>query len=166
MKIIITGDTHMPRMAKKLPPPLLEELETADHIIHTGDWQTPEVYDELARFAPVDGVSGNADPPELRERFGQKKTITLGGVRIGIVHGDGKGKTTPRRALDAFMEDPPDLILFGHSHIPMNENHDGTILFNPGSPTDKRRQPRFSFGILETGAGTPEPRHVFYDSKI
>lgn len=165
MKIILISDTHMPRMAKRIPSRLAEELETSDFILHAGDWQTLELADELSRYAPVDGVAGNTDPPEIGKQFGRKKLLTLDGLRIGIVHGDGTGGTTPGRALDAFKDERPDLILFGHSHIPFMEERDGILLFNPGSPTDKRRQPQFSFGVLETGDGDPRPRHVFYDSK-
>jgi uncharacterized protein len=166
LKIVVLGDTHMPRMAKALPPRLKEELETADGIIHTGDWVTMDVFHELNAFAPVDGVYGNGDPPEVRERFGKEKRLTFDGTTVSVVHGDGKGKTTPLRALETFREEQPDVILFGHSHIPVHENHDGIVLFNPGSPTDKRRQPEFSFGILETGIGGFDLRHVFYSSKV
>ncbi|MCM3086442.1 metallophosphoesterase [Bhargavaea ginsengi] len=166
MRIVILGDTHMPRMAKSLPPRLIKELGTADRIIHTGDWQSLAVYDELQRFAPVDGVYGNADPPEIREQFGREKCFSFDGITVSLVHGDGKGKTTPIRALDTFREEQPDIILFGHSHIPYHENHDGIVLFNPGSPTDKRRQQESSFGILETADTGFTLRHIFYNSKI
>ncbi|KZE39859.1 phosphodiesterase [Bhargavaea cecembensis] len=166
MKIVILGDTHMPRMAKALPPRLIAELETADGIIHTGDWQTLEVLHELKRFAPVDGVYGNADSPEIRELFGREKRFIFDGIAVSLVHGDGKGKTTPLRALETFREEQPDIILFGHSHIPYHERHDGIVLFNPGSPTDKRRQPEFSFGILETAGTGFSLRHIFYSSKV
>ncbi|MET3575990.1 metallophosphoesterase family protein [Bhargavaea ullalensis] len=165
MKVILLGDTHMPRMAKQLPPRLTEELRDADRILHTGDWQTADVAEELQNYAPVEGVAGNVDPPELLERFGKKKTITIDGIRIGLVHGDGKGKNTPQRALDAFRPDLPNFIVFGHSHIPLIEERNGVLLFNPGSPTDKRRQPRFSFGVLETADADPIPRHIFFDSE-
>ncbi|MGM9921753.1 MAG: metallophosphoesterase family protein [Bhargavaea sp.] len=166
MKIVILGDTHMPRMAKALPPRLIPELETADRIIHTGDWQTLEVFHKLNRYAPVDGVYGNADPPEIREQFGREKRFSFDGITVSLVHGDGKGKTTPLRALETFREEQPDIILFGHSHIPYHEHHDGIVLFNPGSPTDKRRQPEFSFGILETAETGFTLHHIFYSSKV
>ena len=166
MKVVILGDTHMPRMAKALPPRLIDEFESADRIIHTGDWQSLEVFLALKRFAPVDGVYGNADPPEIRDRFGREKRFSLDGTTVCLVHGDGKGKTTPLRALETFRDEQPDIILFGHSHIPYHEQHDGIVLFNPGSPTDKRRQPEFSFGILEIGHAGFALRHVFYSSKV
>lgn len=166
MKIVILGDTHMPRMAKSLPSRLTEELGTSDQIIHTGDWQTIDVVAKLKNFAPVDGVYGNADPQEVREMFGREKRFSFNDIRIALIHGDGKGKTTPLRALETFKDERPDMILFGHSHIPYHHEHDGIVLFNPGSPTDKRRQPQFSFGILEIEDGGYALRHVFFDSKI
>ncbi|WP_213423480.1 metallophosphoesterase family protein [Bhargavaea massiliensis] len=166
MKIVILGDTHMPRMAKALPPKLIAELETADRIIHTGDWQTMEVYNELKSFAPVDGVYGNADSKDIREQFGNENRFNFDGTAVSLVHGDGKGKTTPLRALETFRDEQPDIILFGHSHIPYHEKHGEIVLFNPGSPTDKRRQPEYSFGVLETTESDFSLRHVFYSSKM
>ncbi|SDE60987.1 hypothetical protein SAMN04488126_1139 [Bhargavaea beijingensis] len=166
MKSVILGDTHMPRMAKALPPMLIAELKTADRIIHTGDWQTMEVYNELKNFAPVDGVYGNADSQEIRDRFGREKCFDFDGTAVSLVHGDGKGKTTPLRALETFRDEQPDIILFGHSHIPYHGKHGEIVLFNPGSPTDKRRQPEYSFGILETTKSGFSLRHVFYTSKM
>ncbi|MCC3377775.1 metallophosphoesterase, partial [Cohnella sp. REN36] len=81
----------------------------------------------------------------------RKKVLTFGKYRIGLVHGDGKSKTTERRAVDAFAKEDVHIIIFGHSHIPLLRWHEGRLLFNPGSPTDKRRQPQFSYGILELG---------------
>ena len=164
MKVIVLSDTHMPRMAKSIPPRLKEELETADLIIHAGDWQTRAVYDQLKTYAPVEGVCGNVDGQDLIEEFGYKKVLTLEGFRIGIIHGHGKKGTTEQRVVEAFNELYVDLIIFGHSHIPVNKKVGETILFNPGSPTDKRRQSHYSFGILQLGDSL-SVEHVFYSEK-
>ncbi|MGM9931863.1 metallophosphoesterase family protein [Pradoshia sp.] len=165
MKIIALSDTHMPRMAKSLPGRLVEELKDADYILHAGDWQTMDVYEELKKFAPVDGVCGNVDSGELVGKFGLQKVRTFEDFRIGIVHGHGKKGTTEQRALAAFADEEVDLILFGHSHIPLLKEVNGILLLNPGSPTDKRRQEHYSFAIIRLGSEMAV-EHVFYSSKL
>ena len=112
--------------------------------------------DLLAEIAPTDGVAGNNDPPELVARLGRRKVVTVQGVRLGLTHGEiGPGRTTPQRALRAFADEARlAAILFGHSHIPLVERlPDGRWLVNPGSPTDKRRQRRFTWALLEVAGG-------------
>lgn len=163
-KIVILSDTHIPARAKRLPEILLKTCEEADWILHAGDWQTLDVYFELSAYAETIGVAGNVDPWEIIDRFGKKKVLNLNAVKIGITHGDGTGKTTEQRALDTFADDDVDLIIFGHSHIPVMKEINGVTLFNPGSPTDKRRQPQYSFGILEIGE-TWKLQHIFFDKE-
>lgn len=164
MKIGIISDTHIPKRAKKLPKALITGLKGVDLILHAGDWQTLEVCYELRKIAPVEGVIGNVDGEDLHKVFGKKKVFDFGKVLVGMTHGDGKRKTTEGRIIDIFKEDNVDIIIFGHSHIPVLKNHNGCTLFNPGSPTDKRKQPEFSYGILEiTDAVTLE--HVYYNDK-
>ncbi|WP_377889060.1 metallophosphoesterase family protein [Alkalihalobacillus sp. R86527] len=166
MKIIIISDTHMPRKGKNLPLSLVNELEQTDHIIHAGDWQTLDVYEELKQYAPISGVYGNVDNLEIRERFGLKAILRIESFKIGITHGHGRNKTTEKRAVDLFEKDDVDVIIFGHSHIPVHKEYDGKIIFNPGSPTDKRRQPKFSFGKLTLSEGKPfSLEHVFFDDR-
>ncbi|MCM3612050.1 metallophosphoesterase [Planococcus sp. MERTA32b] len=163
-KVLILSDTHIPARAKKLPRILLDACEEADLILHAGDWQTLDVFFELSAYTETIGVAGNVDPWEIVDRFGKKKIVTVENLKIGIVHGDGISKTTEQRAVEAFAEDEVDLIIFGHSHIPIMKEINGVVLFNPGSPTDKRRQPQYSFGILETGEEW-KLRHVFFDKE-
>ncbi|MDQ0220452.1 metallophosphoesterase [Peribacillus cavernae] len=164
MKIVVISDTHMPKRGKKLPTSLIEDLQSAQLIIHAGDWQTLDVYQELLTYAPVEGVSGNVDGEDIKERFGEKRILQINGKRIGVVHGHGEKGTTEKRAIAAFAEEDVDLIIFGHSHIPVKKQSDGVMLFNPGSPTDKRRQPAYSYGVI-TIQGTIHVDHVFYNSK-
>lgn len=152
MKIVVLSDTHIPKKAKGLPEALTPDLESADLILHAGDWQDLEVFSMLAAFSKVEGVHGNVDGPEVKNLFPEKKIIQAGKFRIGLVHGHGKGKTTERRAIEAFKGEEVDCIIFGHSHIPMQKYMDGILLLNPGSPTDKRRQKQFSYAVLEVGA--------------
>ncbi|HZG13875.1 MAG TPA: metallophosphoesterase family protein [Candidatus Bathyarchaeia archaeon] len=166
MKIGILSDTHLPKKGKQFPVAVLQGLQEADLIIHAGDWSSMEVYEELSQLAPVKGVYGNIETEDILVHFPQKLLLELAGYRIGVVHGDkGKGKTTPDRALSTFANEKVDLIIFGHSHIPFHETRNGVILFNPGSPTDKRRQPAFSYGWLEVGEKISLQHHFFHEKK-
>src|SRR4051795_9771273 len=122
MRIAIVSDTHLPRFGRSLPTALLEGFarERIERILHTGDWTTPLALDLLEQIAPVDGVAGNNDGPELHERFGTRRVIELDGVRIGITHGHlGPGRSTEERALGTFEhEEDLHAIVFGHSHMP------------------------------------------------
>lgn len=163
-KVLILSDTHIPARAKQLPKILLDACAEADLILHAGDWQNLDVFFELSAYTETIGVAGNVDPWEIVDRFGKKKIVTVENLKIGIVHGDGTGKTTEQRAVEAFAEDEVDLIVFGHSHIPLMKEINGVTLFNPGSPTDKRRQPQYSFGLLEVGEKWTV-QHIFFDKE-
>lgn len=161
MKIVVLSDTHMPKKAQQLPERLKEELPSADLIIHAGDWQTLEVYEELKKYAPVKGVYGNVDGEEIQAQFPYKQIVEVEGKRIGLVHGHGEKKTTEKRVVEAFEGEEPDLIIFGHSHLPLLRFVKKTMLFNPGSVTDKRRLPSYSFGILTMEANI-RAEHIFF----
>ena len=153
LRIGVVADTHLPRFGRALPRALVEGLREADvhRILHLGDWTSDLAVELLAELAPVDGVAGNNDPPALAERLGVVKVVEVEGVRLGLTHGHlGVGRTTPERALATFAGEPGlAAILFGHSHIPLVERRAmGAWLVNPGSPTDKRRQPRFTWALL------------------
>lgn len=167
MKIGVVSDTHLSRTAKGLPKALVEEFRHVDQILHLGDWVALEIYDMLAELAPVEGIAGNNDGAEIIKRFGERKIITLEGVRIGMIHGHTpySRKGTDGNALLAFEGEQVDCILFGHSHQPLLRKENGILLFNPGSPTDKRREKQYSFGLLEIENGNLSARHVFYDSR-
>lgn len=161
MKIIVVSDTHMPKIRRGLPGILKEDLKKSDLIIHAGDFQTLDVYNEFMEYGELVAVVGNVDDPNLQALLPQKRIIMKKGLKIGVVHGDGMGKTTEKRALEAFQPDEVDLIIFGHSHIPYSRYMKGGFLFNPGSPTDKRKLPYFSHGVL-TIEDTWKIEHKFY----
>lgn len=167
MKIIVVSDTHMPRMAKWLPARLARELGSADLILHAGDWTSESVYEQLRQYAPVEGVAGNNDGEAIAARFGYRKTIACGKLKVGLVHGHSPkaGTTAQRQAELSFPPGEADVIVFGHTHVPLCQRQGGTLMFNPGSPTDKRRQKRYSFGVLRIEEDRVEARHVFYESK-
>ncbi|MBD0383086.1 metallophosphoesterase family protein [Paenibacillus sedimenti] len=165
MRIGIISDTHLSDRVEKLPDVLVQGLQGVELILHAGDWVSPRVIELVEQIAPCEGVAGNNDGPDIIDRFGHKKLLTLGEYRIGLIHGDGYRKTTEERAREAFQAQQPDIVIFGHSHIPFQQTIDGVLMFNPGSPTDKRRQPRYSYGIIELGEKI-RAEHFFYDSKI
>ena len=158
----------MPRFGKILPAPLRQGLTRAgvDLIVHCGDIVDSMALRLFEEIAPVQAVAGNNDPPDLVEELGRKKLLQLGNVRIGLVHGDaGIGSSTLARAQNAFRDEPVDAVLFGHSHVPHSQHHDGILMFNPGSPTDKRRQREYSYGILKITARRITPSLHYYPEK-
>lgn len=147
MKVVVLADTHTQGLSRTLPPSAWPYIETADYILHAGDVNEPGLLQELSAFAPVTAVMGNTDAWDVRE-WGATDTaeIELGGIGIGMVHDSGERDGRRKRMRKLF----PDarVVVFGHSHIPWNEDEDGLLLFNPGSPTWKRRAPFPSMGIL------------------
>jgi putative phosphoesterase len=156
----------MPRHARVLPAALRNGLAGVDVIVHCGDMVDAMAIPLFEAIAPLQAVAGNNDPPALHERFGKWRLLEFGSVRIGVVHGhDGVGRSTLARAQNAFKNERVDAILFGHSHIPYCAEHDGVLCFNPGSPTDRRRQPEFSYGIIRIVGTNLEPKLFYYPDK-
>ncbi|WP_351234141.1 metallophosphoesterase [Streptomyces sp. NPDC002133] len=141
MKLLLISDTHVPKRARELPGPLLEEIDRADAVIHAGDWVDSATLDLLtARARRLIAVYGNNDGPELRSRLPEVARAELGGLRFGIVHETGAAQGRERRCAERFPD--LDVLVFGHSHIPWDTTAAGGLrLLNPGSPTDRRRQP-------------------------
>lgn len=148
MRVVVVSDTHSPRFWKACPVAVARHLTGADLILHAGDVCTADVLDELAGFAPVRVVLGNNDRPEVAA-WGAQETLELdlGGVAVAMVHDSGPAMGRGQRLRRRFPH--ADLVVFGHSHIPMDLTDDGLRIFNPGSPTDKRRQPHGTLGVLE-----------------
>jgi putative phosphoesterase len=141
--VAVISDTHMPRGGRRLP---VERLRDADAILHAGDFMELSVLQELQALGPpVHAVRGNVDSHELIVRLPLQRTVQFEEVRIGMVHDagpkDGRLARMRRRFPDA------QAVVFGHSHIPLHEERDGFQLFNPGSPTERRRQPRHTMGL-------------------
>jgi hypothetical protein len=158
MKIAVLADTHIPKRAKQLPAMAYELIEGVDAIIHAGDVLTAAFLQSLNTMAPVYAVLGNNDIGlELPERL----ELLLDSVRIGIIHDSGASKGRGARLRRTFPT--ADIVVFGHSHIPMNIREDGLLLFNPGSPTDRRMQPKHTMGLLTLHEGQFEARIVELD---
>jgi uncharacterized protein len=141
---VVIADTHIPRRAGALPGKLLAHLGGADLILHAGDLMDPALLEELGAYAPVRAVGGNLDPPDAR--LPETLEFCFGGARVAMIHDSGPKRGRRNRMRRRFPE--ARVVVFGHSHIPLIEDQDGLLLFNPGSPTDKRRQPRHTFGVL------------------
>ncbi|MFH8570028.1 metallophosphoesterase family protein [Streptomyces sp. NPDC017993] len=141
MRLLLISDTHLPKRAKALPPALLDEVPRADVVVHAGDWVDTATLDLLEdRAQRLIGVYGNNDGPELRARLPEVAHAELDGVRLGVVHETGQAQGRERRCADRFPD--LDVLVFGHSHIPWDSTADDRLrLLNPGSPTDRRRQP-------------------------
>lgn len=152
MRVIVLSDTHSPRFWKVCPPRLAVSLEGCDAILHAGDVCVADTLDELGRYAPVHAVRGNNDGADIAA-WGAPDTLELdlAGVRVAMIHDSGPRAGRPARLRRRFPG--ADLVVFGHSHIPTDETHDAQRIFNPGSPTDKRRQPVGTFGELELHDG-------------
>jgi putative phosphoesterase len=145
----VIADTHIPRRARALPEGLLPHLERSDLILHAGDLMDAAVLDELAAYAPVRAVRGNLDPPDLE--LPETLELTLGGIDVAVIHDSGPKRGRRNRMRRRFPG--ARVVVFGHSHIPFLEDGDGLMLLNPGSPTDRRRQPRHTFALLRVEEG-------------
>lgn len=139
-RLLLVADTHVPRRARTLPDDVRRAAAAADLIVHAGDWVDENVLDELGGFGPLLGVWGNNDGPALRERLPEIARADIDGVRVAVIHETGAAAGREKR-MDAVFPDT-DLLVFGHSHIPWDTTTPGGMrLLNPGSPTDRRRQP-------------------------
>jgi uncharacterized protein len=150
--IAIISDTHLPRGSWTLPSACVERLRAADVVIHAGDFSRLEVLEELKGFGPVIGVHGNTDDALLRAALPEAATITVGeGRTLAVIHDGGPAQGRLRRLKARFPAAAA--VIFGHSHIPLHEQApDGFQIFNPGSPTDRRRQSRHTMGLCHVGA--------------
>ncbi|OBJ56426.1 metallophosphoesterase [Mycobacterium sp. 1423905.2] len=145
MQLLLIADTHVPKRARDLPPQVWDEVDSADVVVHAGDWVAVELLDQLeARAARLVACWGNNDGPELRARLPERADVTLDGLRFTVTHET--GATTGREARMSRLYPDTDVLIFGHSHIPWDTTTaTGLRLLNPGSPTDRRRQPHCTY---------------------
>ena len=152
MKIVVLSDTHAPRRWRSCPPRVAEHLRSADVILHAGDVCTAAVLGELSAFAPVHAVLGNNDDPGVAA-WGAPETLELdlAGLSVAMIHDS--GPSAGRLACLRRRFPGTALVVFGHSHIPLDQSAGGVRIFNPGSPTDRRRQPHGTIGLLTVSDG-------------
>lgn len=164
MLIAAISDTHLPRGRRRVPDACLQRLARADLILHAGDFSTVEVLRDIEAIGPpVKAVHGNVDCAELRARLPEALEIrTPDGARIAMLHDAGPSSRRLERMRVRFPE--ADAVVFGHSHIPLHEQRDGFQIFNPGSPTDRRRQPKHTMGMARAEEGRVTFEHVVLDA--
>ncbi|RBP68041.1 hypothetical protein DFO66_101268 [Brevibacterium sanguinis] len=151
--LVILADTHLPKRAKALPDPVCSAIAAADVVIHAGDWVDEATLDALeTRSHRLIGVHGNNDGPELRARLPEVAQVEIEGIRFAVIHETGAAQGREKR-MDARFDDV-DVLVFGHSHIPWDTTTpNGMRLLNPGSPTDRRRQPVCTFMTATADSG-------------
>jgi uncharacterized protein len=159
MLIAIISDTHMPRGSRTLPEGCTERLRAAELILHAGDISTAKVLDEFSALGPpLLAVHGNVDEAPLLERLPAQLEVEFDGGRLAMTHDAGPAKGRLARMRRRFPA--ADAVVFGHSHIPLHEADRGFQIFNPGSPTERRREPRHTMGLARAEYGTISFEHV------
>ena len=154
MVLAVISDTHLPRGKRALPEACVARLRAADLILHAGDFVTAEVLADLRALGPpVEAVHGNVDDAQVRHLLPSARVVTVGGARIAMVHDGGAAAGRLQRLRRRFHG--VDAVIFGHSHIPLHERDEvtGFQIFNPGSPTDRRRQPGHTMGQADVADG-------------
>lgn len=154
MLVALISDTHLPRGARRLPDACVQRLAAADLILHAGDFTAVSVLDEIASLGPpLAAVHGNVDEPGVRMRLPAARMVDAGGCRVAMVHDAGQSAGRLARLRERFPD--ADAVVFGHSHIPLHEREpaSGFQIFNPGSATDRRRQPTHTMGLAHVVAG-------------
>jgi putative phosphoesterase len=154
MLVAVIADTHLPRGSRRLPDACVERLPSADLIIHAGDFSSMRALEEIEGLGPpLAAVHGNVDELEVRRRLPERRVVEAGGVRIGLIHDAGPARGRLQRLRAMFPD--AEAAVFGHSHLPLHEERDGFHIFNPGSPTERRRAPEHTMGLLRAEAGQP-----------
>jgi uncharacterized protein len=158
--VAVLADTHLPRGDRRLPDACVERIEAADELIHAGDFLTPEVLTGLRGHCPtVHAVHGNVDRPALRRSLPETLEVEIEGARVGLIHDAGRADGRLARLRARFPA--CDAVVFGHSHMPLHEELDGFQIFNPGSPTERRRSPRRSMGMLTVSGSKLSFSHLW-----
>jgi putative phosphoesterase len=157
--IALIADTHLPRGSRRLPDACTERLRAADVVIHAGDFSARSAFVEIEALSRrLVAVHGNVDDAELRRRLPERAEVEVGGVRISVIHDAGPKQGRLGRMRRVFPE--ADAVVFGHSHMPLVEREDGFQIFNPGSPTERRRAPVPTMGIARVNRGEIEFEHL------
>ncbi len=159
--IAVLSDTHMPNGGRALPARAVELLGEAEAALHAGDFFTVATLREIEALCPgpLHAVHGNVDEGELRTALPETLEVELHGAKIAMIHDAGPSHGRLARIRARFPR--ADAVVFGHSHLPLHEEEDGFQIFNPGSPTERRRAPRHSMGVLTIESGRPAFEHVW-----
>ena len=162
MLVALISDTHISGPRRKLPDACVALISRSDLVVHAGDFMTEEVLDEIEALGPpVEAVYGNMDSLELKRRLPAERLVELPGTALGVVHDAGQADGRLER-LRALFPDAA-AVVFGHSHMPLHETGEGFQIFNPGSPTERRRAPRHSMGLARVERGEIRFEHVYIE---
>ena len=162
MLCAVIADTHMPKGDRRLPEACVERLCAADLVLHAGDLTSPATLTDLERLGPpVAAVHGNVDAPKLRRRLPEARLVAAEDVRIGLVHDAGPARGRLARLRRRFPK--ADAVVFGHSHMPLHEGDDAFQIFNPGSPTERRRASHRTMGVARVEGRVLAFSHVTLD---
>jgi putative phosphoesterase len=152
VRAAIIADTHMPRGARRLTDGCIDQLRHADLIIHAGDLTGEAVLEQLSGYGKLIAIHGNADERAVRDRLPAQLDFELDGVRVAVVHDSGPRQGRLQRLRRAFPE--ADAVIFAHSHLPLHETDANSFqIFNPGSPTERRRAPHRTMGVADITRG-------------
>lgn len=150
--LAVIADTHLPRGRRRLPAACVERIQAADLVVHVGDFSTAAAYEQIAAVgSELVAVHGNVDAAELRERLPQRRVVEFERARIGLIHDAGPARGRLARMRRQFSD--VDAVIFGHSHMPLHEHQGDFQIFNPGSPTERRRAPGHTMGVAAVRAG-------------
>lgn len=155
MIVSVLADTHIPKRAKDLPSEAYKLIDKSDAIIHAGDILTSDFLEKLSKMVPVYAVLGNND---IGVTLPETLELNLDGINIAVIHDSGPKTGRRNRMRKRFPQ--ARIVIYGHSHIPDCSDLDGLLLFNPGSPTDRRRQPEHTMGLLKIAEGDFEAKLV------
>jgi uncharacterized protein len=159
LRVALIADTHFHVPGVALPPRCAEQIRGADLLLHAGDVSIEESLEEIGRLGPpVRAVHGNVDSPQLQGRLPEVLSVELDGVAITMLHDAGPAGGRLKRMRARFPDS--DVVVFGHSHMPLDEEDNGFRIFNPGSPTQRRRSPSHTMGVAEISNGQIDLRHV------
>jgi hypothetical protein len=157
--VAVVADTHLPRGARRLPDRCVELLRSADLVLHAGDVTAAPVLESLRALGPpLEAVHGNMDDGDLRATLPERRVVEVGGTRIGMEHVPGPQAGREARLVARFPA--CDAVVYGHTHVPQVELHEGVWILNPGSPTERRSAPRHTMLVLRIDGGRIEPELV------
>ncbi len=163
-EIGVVSDTHIPTRGRKLPPEIFKILKGVQLILHAGDLVDENTLYELQTIAPVEAVAGNMDSIQLQVKLGRLKVIEVGGILLGLLHGDtGSHKIDYKEFKELFLPYKPVVVVFGHLHVPVVQETGGTLFFNPGSLVDPRQGSRATCGKLFIEQNTVSSKIIYLD---
>lgn len=165
MRVLVISDTHIPVVTDKLPAVIIEEAKKSDFCMHAGDFIAANVFYELSKITKTYAVCGNMDNSDLRKELPEKQIIEFGSIRAGLIHGRGSPATLMDYINTEFKQElnTINIIVFGHTHHPLDKEIDGRVYFNPGSCTDRVFTPEPSYGILEIDGKNVKRRIVKFE---